>query len=1064
MPKRQINFIYRIFSKLLILVLIFVSSNLNFALVAIAASGTPTIISYQGRLADGDGDLLGGSGATYYFKFSIWDNATVDLGSRLWPSNSPATTTATVRQGVFNVNIGDTANGYPDPLNYNFNTNQTVYLQVQVSSTTNAVMETLSPRQQITASSFAELAGAVSGTSTPSSFGTTTPIGNSAVTIEASSSNAVPLSIRAATGQLVNIFQIQDSTAANLLYLNSSGALFASSTLQVTGNSIFYSNLGIGTSTPGATFGVEGSALISGNLTSTNLTATGTITAFGLSTLSGVLSTASSTFSNNLNISGPLSASSTLNVGGLANLSGFISNSSSTISSTLILTGGLNASSTATSTFANGIRLYGGNLQLLLTGCNDTSVLETDAFGNIQCGADSGGSGADTNAENTWTALQTFSVGTLSTASSTFSANLNISGPLSASSTLSVANLATLGGGFLASASSTVGGNFHVSGVLRSSSTLAAGSTTITNLIVSNNASSTFAGGLQATYLNLTGLVSTSTASNGFDLTNGCFSIRGTCVGGGGGGGTTVGGAVTSGTANRVLYEDSGNLLAESANLTFDGSLLTTANLIASASSTFSGTLSVTGNLYASSSVVFSGNGINYLSSATSTIKDNTVNAWSIATSSSAKPLFSINTTSNSEEVIIGTGYTTDVIIGATGTVTNLQFAASSTIFANGNGTTTLTFGDGNDIINFAVATGFGTTSPWRTLSVLGSVGLEGLTATVTAATDLCLSSDKEVVTRVSGTTCAAASSIKFKKDVNSLTETSGLQEIMALRPVSYFYKESFLGSFINSPGWNGEHVGFIAEEVAEIDPRLVGFDQLGQPDSIYYDKITSILAKGLQELNLRVENIASSTATSTPDSGLFAANFFNNIFEKIKNWLADAANGIMEIAANTFRAKEKICVDDQCLTKDDIRKLLELANSQSVLAPDSTSLPQAAPAPEPEPTPAADTESPVITLNWAATIEIEIGTSWVDPGATVTDNMSENLGIHYTVDGVLTANEGNQLPHEIIDTAIAGEHTIIYSAIDQAGNIGTAERKVAVIDPLAATTPVSESEPAPAE
>src|SRR3989338_4949108 len=440
MPNRQINFVYKFLSKLVTLVLIFVSLNLNFTL---AASGTPTIISYQGRLADSNGNLKGESGTTYYFLFSIWDNATVGSGNKLWPASAPATTTATVRQGVFNVNIGDTANGYPDPLNYNFNTNQTVYLQVQVSSN-NTSSETLSPRQQITASSFAELAGAVSGTSTPSSFGTTTPIGNSAVTIEASSSNAVPLSIRAATGQLVNIFQIQDSTAANLLYLNSSGALFASSTLQVTGNSIFYSNLGIGTSTPGATFGVEGSALISGNLTSTNLTATGTITAFGLSTLSGVLSTASSTFSSNLSVSGPLSASSTLNVGGLANLSGFISNSSSTISSTLILTGGLNASSTATSTFTNGIRLYGGNLQLLLTGCNDTSVLETDAFGNIQCGADSGGSGADTNAENTWTALQTFSVGTLSTASSTFSANLNISGPLSASSTLSVANLATL--------------------------------------------------------------------------------------------------------------------------------------------------------------------------------------------------------------------------------------------------------------------------------------------------------------------------------------------------------------------------------------------------------------------------------------------------------------------------------------------------------------------------------------------------------------------------------------------------------------------------------------------
>ncbi len=42
-----------------------------------------------------------------------------------------------------------------------------------------------------------------------------------------------------------------------------------------------------------------------------------------------------------------------------------------------------------------------------------------------------------------------------------------------------------------------------------------------------------------------------------------------------GGGGTTVGGAVTSGTANRVLYEGAGNVLAESANLQFDGTTLT---------------------------------------------------------------------------------------------------------------------------------------------------------------------------------------------------------------------------------------------------------------------------------------------------------------------------------------------------------------------------------------------------------------------------------------------------------------------------------------------------------
>src|SRR3990167_1217938 len=143
-----------------------------------AAGGIPRILSYQGRLTNARGNLLGDSGTTYYFKFSIWDNATVGSGTKLWPSGTPATTTANVKQGVFNVNIGDTASGYPDVLDYNFNSNSAIYLQVEVSSDNNS-SQTLSPRQRIAASAFAELSGAVSGTTTPSSFGTTTPIGSS---------------------------------------------------------------------------------------------------------------------------------------------------------------------------------------------------------------------------------------------------------------------------------------------------------------------------------------------------------------------------------------------------------------------------------------------------------------------------------------------------------------------------------------------------------------------------------------------------------------------------------------------------------------------------------------------------------------------------------------------------------------------------------------------------------------------------------------------------------------------------------------------------------------------
>ncbi|HEX5429875.1 MAG TPA: hypothetical protein VFX17_02215, partial [Patescibacteria group bacterium] len=134
----------------------------TFFLPVVAQAASPQIISYQGRLADSSGSLLGGSGTNYFFKFSIWDNPTVGSGTKVWPAGAPGVTTAQVTDGVFNVNIGDTANGFPDALNFDFNSNPNVYLQVEASAD-NATFETLSPRQQITSSGFAINANAVGG-------------------------------------------------------------------------------------------------------------------------------------------------------------------------------------------------------------------------------------------------------------------------------------------------------------------------------------------------------------------------------------------------------------------------------------------------------------------------------------------------------------------------------------------------------------------------------------------------------------------------------------------------------------------------------------------------------------------------------------------------------------------------------------------------------------------------------------------------------------------------------------------------------------------------------------
>jgi hypothetical protein len=201
--------------------------------IPVYAAGTPSIFSYQGRLTDSSGNLLGGSGTIYDFKFSIWDVATggAQNPDQLWPTGNPNISTSTVRQGVFNVNIGDTAKGYPDPLDYNFNANKDIYLQVEVSPHGSNAFEALTPRQRISSAVFAQISGAVSGTG-QSSFGTTTPFGASVVSIESTSTNATGLSIRGMLGQLANIFQIQNSAGSNLFVVNNIG------------------NVGIGTSTP----------------------------------------------------------------------------------------------------------------------------------------------------------------------------------------------------------------------------------------------------------------------------------------------------------------------------------------------------------------------------------------------------------------------------------------------------------------------------------------------------------------------------------------------------------------------------------------------------------------------------------------------------------------------------------------------------------------------------------------------------------------------------------------------------------------------------------------------
>ena len=87
----------------------------------------------------------------------------------------------------------------------------------------------------------------------------------------------------------------------------------------------------------------------------------------------------------------------------------------------------------------------------------------------------------------------------------------------------------------------------------------------------------------------------------------------------------------------------------------------------------------------------------------------------------------------------------------------------------------------------------------------------------------------------------------------------------------------------------------------------------------------------------------------------------------------------------------------------------------------------------------------PVVTLNGDAAMQINIGDSFTDPGATATDD----------VDGGLTAKI---VETGSVDTSTDGLYTLTYTATDAAGNSANVSRVVTVIAVSAPVTSVPDT------
>jgi hypothetical protein len=86
-------------------------------------------------------------------------------------------------------------------------------------------------------------------------------------------------------------------------------------------------------------------------------------------------------------------------------------------------------------------------------------------------------------------------------------------------------------------------------------------------------------------------------------------------------------------------------------------------------------------------------------------------------------------------------------------------------------------------------------------------------------------------------------SSIKLKENVE--TSEGNLEKVVNLRPVTY-----------NKIGSQTMELGLIAEEVAEVYPEFVQYDENGEPIGVHYSRLTAALIGAVKELTNQVQEL----------------------------------------------------------------------------------------------------------------------------------------------------------------------------------------------------------------
>jgi hypothetical protein len=92
----------------------------------------------------------------------------------------------------------------------------------------------------------------------------------------------------------------------------------------------------------------------------------------------------------------------------------------------------------------------------------------------------------------------------------------------------------------------------------------------------------------------------------------------------------------------------------------------------------------------------------------------------------------------------------------------------------------------------------------------------------------------------------------RFKEDIKLMDKAS--ESILALKPVTFHFKKEFDPKGI-------PQFGLLAEEVAKVNPDLVGFDHDGKPISVRYEAVNGMLLNEFLKEHRQVQDLKAIVA-----------------------------------------------------------------------------------------------------------------------------------------------------------------------------------------------------------